>query len=85
MEGYNDSVWLVEAIACAATDNRWPHVDVKAGEFMRGHSRLIDPGCGTLKAARGLRELSASVSARVVPHKQSGVTTLVDGQSAKLG
>jgi hypothetical protein len=31
MDVYNNSIWLVEAIARAATDNRWPRVDVKAG------------------------------------------------------
>jgi hypothetical protein len=28
---YNNNIWLVEAIARAATDNHWPRVDVKAG------------------------------------------------------
>jgi hypothetical protein len=28
---YNNNIWLVEAIARAATDNRWPRVDVKSG------------------------------------------------------
>jgi hypothetical protein len=31
MDVYNNNIWLVEAIARAATDNRWPRVDVKAG------------------------------------------------------
>ena len=28
---HNNNIWLVEAIARAATDNHWPRVDVKAG------------------------------------------------------
>jgi hypothetical protein len=28
---HNNNIWLVEAIARAATDNQWPRVDVKAG------------------------------------------------------
>ena len=36
MDVYNNNVWLVEAIARAATDNRWPRVDVKAGEVAPG-------------------------------------------------
>ena len=28
---YNNNIWLVEAIARAATDNNWPRVDVKSG------------------------------------------------------
>lgn len=31
MDVHNNNVWLVEAIARAATDNRWPRVDVKSG------------------------------------------------------
>jgi hypothetical protein len=31
MDVNNNNVWLVEMIARAATDNRWPRVDVKAG------------------------------------------------------
>ena len=31
MDVYNNNIWLVEAIARAATDNHWPRVDVKAG------------------------------------------------------
>jgi hypothetical protein len=31
MDVYNNNIWLVEAIARAATDNAWPRVDVKAG------------------------------------------------------
>ena len=31
MDVYNNNIWLVETIARAATDNRWPRVDVKAG------------------------------------------------------
>ena len=31
MDVYNNNVWLVEAIARAATDNHWPRVDVKSG------------------------------------------------------
>ncbi len=33
---YNNNIWLVEAIARAATDNRWPRVDVKAGSIAPG-------------------------------------------------
>ncbi|MBZ5660368.1 MAG: twin-arginine translocation signal domain-containing protein [Acidobacteriia bacterium] len=33
---YNNNVWLVEAIAKAATDNHWPRVDVKAGSTQPG-------------------------------------------------
>jgi hypothetical protein len=32
----NNNIWLVEAIARAATDNRWPRVDVKAGNVGPG-------------------------------------------------
>ncbi len=35
MDVYNNNIWLVEAIAKAATDNRWPRVDVKAGNVGR--------------------------------------------------
>jgi hypothetical protein len=31
MDVYNNNLWLVDAIARAATDNRWPRVDVKCG------------------------------------------------------
>jgi hypothetical protein len=31
MDVHNNNIWLVEAIARAATDNHWPRVDVKAG------------------------------------------------------
>jgi hypothetical protein len=33
---YNNNIWLVEAIARAATDNHWPRVDVKAGNVEPG-------------------------------------------------
>jgi hypothetical protein len=33
---YNNNIWLVEAIAKAATDNHWPRVDVKAGDVAPG-------------------------------------------------
>jgi hypothetical protein len=36
MDVYNNNIWLVEAIARAATDNRWPRVDVKAGNLAPG-------------------------------------------------
>jgi hypothetical protein len=36
MDVYNNNIWLVEAIARAATDNRWPRVDVKAGDVAPG-------------------------------------------------
>lgn len=32
MDVYNNNIWLVEAIARAATDNHWPRVDVKSGD-----------------------------------------------------
>jgi hypothetical protein len=36
MDVYNNNIWLIEAIARAATDNRWPRVDVKAGDVAPG-------------------------------------------------
>jgi len=33
---HNNNLWLVEAIARAATDNHWPRVDVKAGDVAPG-------------------------------------------------
>jgi len=36
MDVYNNNIWLVEAIAKAATDNHWPRVDVKAGSTQPG-------------------------------------------------
>jgi hypothetical protein len=36
MDVYNNNIWLVEAIASAATDNHWPRVDVKAGDVEPG-------------------------------------------------
>jgi hypothetical protein len=36
MDVYNNNLWLVEAIARAATDNHWPRVDVKAGNVGPG-------------------------------------------------
>jgi hypothetical protein len=36
MDVYNNNIWLVEAIARAATDNHWPRVDVKAGNVAPG-------------------------------------------------
>jgi hypothetical protein len=36
MDVYNNNIWLVEAIARAATANRWPRVDVKAGDVEPG-------------------------------------------------
>ncbi|HZR22490.1 MAG TPA: twin-arginine translocation signal domain-containing protein [Vicinamibacterales bacterium] len=36
MDVYNNNMWLVEAIARAATANRWPRVDVKAGNVAPG-------------------------------------------------
>ncbi len=36
MDVHNNNIWLVEAIARAATDNRWPRVDVKAGNVGPG-------------------------------------------------
>jgi hypothetical protein len=31
MDVHNNNIWLVEAVARAATDNHWPRVDVKSG------------------------------------------------------
>jgi hypothetical protein len=36
MDVYNNNIWLVEAIARAATDNHWPRVDIKAGNVGPG-------------------------------------------------
>ena len=36
MDVYNNNIWLVEAIARAATDNQWPRVDVKSGNAAPG-------------------------------------------------
>jgi hypothetical protein len=36
MDVYNNNIWLVEPMARAATDNRWPRVDVKAGNVGPG-------------------------------------------------
>jgi hypothetical protein len=36
MDVYNNNIWLIEAIARAATDNHWPRVDVKAGNVAPG-------------------------------------------------
>jgi hypothetical protein len=36
MDVYNNNIWLVETIARAATDNKWPRVDVKAGPVAPG-------------------------------------------------
>ena len=36
MDVHNNNIWLVEAIARAATDNHWPRVDVKAGDVAPG-------------------------------------------------
>ena len=36
MDVNNNNIWLVEAIAKAATDNHWPRVDVKAGNVEPG-------------------------------------------------
>jgi hypothetical protein len=36
MDVYNNNIWLVGAIARAATDNHWPRVDVKAGNVGPG-------------------------------------------------
>jgi hypothetical protein len=33
---YNNNLWLIETIARAATDNKWPRVDVKAGNVGPG-------------------------------------------------
>jgi len=36
MDVYNNNIWLVETIARAAADNKWPRVDVKAGPVAPG-------------------------------------------------
>ena len=36
MDVYNNNIWLIEAIARAATDNHWQRVDVKAGDVAPG-------------------------------------------------
>ncbi|HEY2228966.1 MAG TPA: twin-arginine translocation signal domain-containing protein [Xanthobacteraceae bacterium] len=36
MDVYNNNIWMIEAIARAATDNRWPRVDVKTGNVEPG-------------------------------------------------
>src|SRR6516164_3067424 len=36
MDVHNNNIWLVEAIARAATDNQWPRVDVKSGSVAPG-------------------------------------------------
>ncbi len=36
MDVHNNNIWLVEAIARAATDNHWPRVDMKAGNVGPG-------------------------------------------------
>ncbi len=36
MDVYNNNIWLVEAIARAASDNNWPRVDVKTGDVEPG-------------------------------------------------
>jgi hypothetical protein len=36
MDVYNNNIWLIEAIARAATDNGWPRVDVKTGNVEPG-------------------------------------------------
>jgi hypothetical protein len=36
MDVHNNNIWLVEAIARAATDNHWPRVDVKSGNVEPG-------------------------------------------------
>ena len=36
MDVHNNNIWLVEAIARAATDNHWPRVDVKSGGVAPG-------------------------------------------------
>ena len=36
MDVYNNNIWLIEAIARAATDNHWPRVEVKSGNVGPG-------------------------------------------------
>jgi hypothetical protein len=47
MDVHNNNIWLVEAIARAATDNRWPRVDVKAGDVEPGVNGGVQ---GTVKS-----------------------------------
>jgi hypothetical protein len=47
MDVYNNNIWLVEAIARAATDNHWPRVDVKAGNVAPGVNGAFQ---GTVKS-----------------------------------
>src|SRR5438128_6518190 len=47
MDVYNNNIWLVEAIARAATDNHWPRVAVKAGNVAPG---INDGFQGTVKS-----------------------------------
>jgi hypothetical protein len=47
MDVYNNNIWLVEAIARAATDNRWPRVDVKTGNVEPGINGAFQ---GTVKS-----------------------------------
>src|SRR5437879_1217623 len=47
MDIHNNNVWLVVAIARAATDNHWPRVDVKAGDVAPGVNGGLE---GTVKS-----------------------------------
>ena len=47
MDVYNNNIWLVDAIARAATDNHWPRVDVKAGNVGPGVNGAFQ---GTVKS-----------------------------------
>ena len=47
MDVHNNSIWLVEAIARAATDNHRPRVDVKAGNVGPGVNGAFQ---GTVKS-----------------------------------
>src|ERR1700730_471750 len=47
MDVYNNNIWLIEAIARAATDNRWPRVDVKTGNVEPGINGAFQ---GTVKS-----------------------------------
>ena len=47
MDVHNNNIWLIEAIARAATDNHWPRVDVKSGNTGPGVNGVFQ---GTVKS-----------------------------------
>ena len=62
---HNNNVWLVEAIARAATDNRWPRVDVKAGNVGPGVNGGFQ---GSVKSPmnKGARTGSLALASRAI-------------------